>query len=234
MHQGTPPRRLAAAAVVVVALAGAWLGHTLEYLRVMGTAGLDRSLLGGAHAYMLPVGALLALIAALTGAGCWRAWLRLGRRLDGARAALLRAWRGGRAGPEPPRAAAWVSPPARLVALWLPLGAVQIALYLIQENLEAVLSGGTAPGPRPLLGVHAAASAVQLGVALVLAAAVLVAGRRLAGRAREVERCERLLRALWERRLHGADAPRRARRCSPSPVDRFGRQLWGRPPPAFL
>jgi hypothetical protein len=234
MHRGTSPRRFAAGAAVFVALVGAWLGHTLEYMRVVGTAGLDRSLRSGAHSYMLPVGVLLALFAALAGAGCWQAWLRLGRRLDGARAALLRAWRGGRAHADPAHTTASVSLPARLVALWLPLGAIQIALYLTQENLEAMVSHTTAPGLRPLLGVHLAASAVQLGVALVLAAALLLAGRRLVGRTRELERCERLLRVLWLRRAHGADAPRRARRCSPSPVERFGRQLWSRPPPAFL
>ena len=231
MHRGKPPRRLAAGAVVLVALVGAWLGHTLEYLRVVGAAGLDQSLRSGAHAYMLPVGALLALLAALAGTVCWRAWLRLGSRLDGARDALLRAWRGGRAKADPAPAVVSVSLPARLVALWLPLGAVQIGLYLIQENLEAVLSHRTAPGLGPLLGVHAAASAVQLGVALVLGGALLLAGRPLVGRTRELERCERLLRVLWMRRAHRADAPRGARECSPSPIDRFGRQLWRRPPP---
>jgi hypothetical protein len=123
MHRPTPPRGLAAGAAgaaVVVALGGAWLGHTLEYLRVAGGSGLERAPLAGVHAYMLPVGVVLALAAALTGAHCWRLWFQLGRRLDGARAALLRARRGERVvAAVHPHAA--VSPPARLVALWLPL-----------------------------------------------------------------------------------------------------------------
>jgi hypothetical protein len=236
MHRATPPRGLAAGAAgaaVVVALVGAWLGHTLEYLRVVGGSGLERAPLAGVHGYMLPVGAVLALAAALAGARCWRLWLQLGRRLDGARAALLCARRGERITTPVHHPHAAVSPPARLAALWLPLGAAQIALYLAQENLEAVLSGASIPGLGPLLGIHWAAAALQLGVALVLAAALLLAGRVLGGRTRRVERCERLLRTLWARLLRGPETPRRARASRPSPVDRFGRQLWSRPPPAL-
>jgi hypothetical protein len=238
MHRATPPRHLAAGAAgafVLVALIGAWLGHTLEYLRVIGGAGPGRSALAGVHAYMLPVGALLALAAAAAGGGCWGAWVGLGRRLDRARAGLARAWRGGRPGSAAPpvRTTAPVSPPARLVALWLPLGAAQLGLYLAQENLESILAGGRAAGLGPLLGVHRAAAALQLGVALALAAALLLAGRLLAGRVRALERCERLLRTLWGRR-RGGGVPRGARPCLDPPVERFGRQLWSRPPPALL
>ena len=220
-----------------MALVGAWLGHTLEYLRVVAGAGPGRSALAGAHAYMLPVGVLLALAAAAAGAGCWGAWLGLGRRLDRARAGLVRAWRGGRPGPGPApppgRATPTVSPPARLAALWLPLGIAQVGLYLAQENLESILAGGRAAGLGPLLGVHWAAAALQLGVALVLAAALLLAGRLLAGRACALERCERLLRTLWGRR-GGGGVPRGARPCLDPPVERLGRQLWSRPPPSVL
>lgn len=236
MHRQVTPRVAAGAAgaTAMVALLGAWLGHTLEYLRVGGGAGLEASLRAGAHVYMLPTGALLALAAALGGARCWRAWLLLGRRLDGLHAALRRAARGERVAPSATPAAAAVSPPARLLALWLPLSAAQIGIYLLQENLEALLSGAPAPGLGPLLGIHRGAAAVHLGVGLVLAALLLVAGRLLGGRARQVERCERLLRALWERLLHGPRTPGRARRCTPPPVERFGRQLWSRPPPVLL
>jgi hypothetical protein len=238
MHRATPPRRLAAGAAgafVLVALVGAWLGHTLEYLRVVAGAGPGRSALAGVHAYMLPAGVLLALAAAAAGAGCWGAWLGLGRRLDRARAGLVHAWRGGGPGPAAPpgRATRAVSPPARLLALWLPLGAAQVGLHLAQENVESILAGGRAAGLGPLLGVHWAAGALQLGVALVLAAALLLAGRLLAGRVRALERCERLLRTLWERR-RGGGVPRGARPCLDPPVERFGRQLWSRPPPALL
>jgi hypothetical protein len=120
------------------------------------------------------------------------------------------------------------------VALWLPLGTAQVGLHLAQENLESILAGGRAAGLGPVLGVHWAAAALQLGVALVLAAALLLAGRLLAGRARALERCERLLRTLWERRRGGGGVPRGTRPCLGPPVERFGRQLWSRPPPIVL
>jgi hypothetical protein len=234
MHRPAPPRTAAglAGATALVALVGAWTGHTLEYVRVAGGAGLAGSLLSGAHAYMLPVGALLALTAALCGARCRRAWLLLGRRLDRLHAALRGALRG--RVPTAPSASPPVSPPARLIALWLPLGAAQIALYLVQENLEAAFAGAPAPGLGPVLGVHAGAAAVQMGVALVLAAVLLLGARLLARRALSVERCERLLRVLRDRLVTGPRTPGRARAFDPAPVERFGRQLWSRPPPVLL
>ncbi len=227
--QRPAPSRYAAGAAALAALVGAWTGHTLEYLRVAGRAGLGASLLSGVHAYMLPVGAVLALAATVWSAHCGRAWLLLGRRLDGLRAALRGALRGRVAAPSP--AAAPVSSPSRLLALWLPLGTAQVALYLLQENLEAALSGAPLPGLGPVLGVHAGAAAVQLGVALVLAAALLAAGRLLAHRARTVERCERLLRLLWERLRPRPRLPAGARDAGPSAVELLGAGIWARPPP---
>lgn len=237
MHSPTPPRRVAAGAAgafVLLALLGAWAGHTLEYLRMVGGAGPGPRGLGGAHVYMVPLGALLALAAAAAAAGCWRAWLGLGRRLDRARAGLARAWRGGRTAPAPTGPVPRVSPPARLVALWLPLGAAQVTLYLVQENLESILAGGGPAGAGPLLGIHRAATAIHAAVALVLAAAMLAAGRLLARRAGVLAGCERLLRVLWSPRRAAAGLPGRARPRLGPPVDRFGRQLWCRPPPAPL
>ena len=57
-----------------MALVGAWLGHTLEYLRVVVGAGPGRSALAGVHAYMLPVGVLLALAAGQRPKRRRRAW----------------------------------------------------------------------------------------------------------------------------------------------------------------
>lgn len=48
-------------------LDGVWLGHTAEYLRVEGTAGLRDELVGSIHWYMAPVGAVLAVLAAWCG-----------------------------------------------------------------------------------------------------------------------------------------------------------------------
>src|SRR4029077_1888868 len=101
------------------------------------------------------------------------------RRAGGPRAAPRGLPRGERVAPSTLAPAAEVSAPAGLLAFWLPLGAAQLALYLAQENLEAVLGGAAAPGLGPVTGVHRAAAALQLGVALVLAAGLLAVGRLL-------------------------------------------------------
>jgi hypothetical protein len=232
MRRQATPRRSAAGIVVLAALGGTWAGHTAEYLRIDGGAGLQRALLGGVHVYMLPLGAVLALAATVAGVRCWRAWLALGRRLDVARAALGRAWRGQRVGAELGRSPASVSAPSRWAALWLLLSALQVGLYLLQENIEAVVAGGAPSGLHPLLGMHSAAGPVQVAAALVLATALLVLGRRLRRRERAVDGCERLVRTLWQRLAVRAVGARRARAWIPSPADRLGAQLWRRPPPA--
>src|ERR1700746_2517456 len=88
-----PRRRLFAPSLVLLALVGTWTGHTLEYARVAGRAGLREELFGSVHLYMLPLGALLAVLAAAGGVGWWRAWQALGRRLDAARGTLAASLR---------------------------------------------------------------------------------------------------------------------------------------------
>jgi len=104
-------RHLFAPTVAVLALFGTWIGHSLEYLRVGGRAGLRAELVGSVHVYMLPVGAMLIGLAIAGGMGWWRAWQALGRGLDAARAALADALRGHRgaapAGAAPSFAARW-------------------------------------------------------------------------------------------------------------------------------
>ena len=68
--------------VVLLAVIGVWLTHTVEHLRVGTAAGVSAAAFSSVHVYMLPVGALLALAAALAGVGVWRAWWALGRRLE--------------------------------------------------------------------------------------------------------------------------------------------------------
>jgi hypothetical protein len=60
-------RRLAVTTAVLAALVGEWLGHSLAYYRVAGTAGLQAGLTTGIHDYMLPLG-LALLIGAAAGA----------------------------------------------------------------------------------------------------------------------------------------------------------------------
>src|SRR5437899_418822 len=90
------PRRLRLAALggVLLALIGVWLGHTMEYARLRGAGEAGASMLGALHAYMLPVGMLLALVAAAGAVRGLRLWLGLGRRLRVLRVALASALRG--------------------------------------------------------------------------------------------------------------------------------------------
>lgn len=229
---------MAASGGVVLALVGVWLGHSVEYMRVGGVAGLGDALLHSLHVYMLPVGMLLALLAAAAAVQGVRLWLGLGRQLVGLRLAVARALRGRRDAVEAPAGDRRVGPRLgagrpgiRLVAAWwLPVTALQIGLYLFQENVEAVVGGAPAPGLGAVTGLHALAPLVHATIALALCAAVALASRLLRGRAALVERAVALLRHLLDRLgslapdLPGAAPP------APPPLDRFGR-LWCRPPP---
>lgn len=225
-----PVRRLAVAGMLL-ALVGVWVGHAAEYLRTGGRALAGPGLPGAVHPYMLPVAALLLVVAALGAAGLWRAWLYLGWRMARARAGIEAVWRGRR--PVHAVAQADSLPPfgCRLAALWPALAAVQIAIYLLQENLEARSAGLPMPGLGPVTGVHWAAPLVHLSVAFVLAggaAAVLALFRR---RARVIAFSERLLRALVGTVAPRSVRPAGGRGWTPSPVDRFGTHILRRPPP---
>jgi hypothetical protein len=223
--------RLVAPGVAMLAVVGVWLTHTVEYTRLTGSARLAGGALASVHVYMLPAGALLALCAALAGVRCWRAWWALGRRLEGARAALASAWRGRQHPGVPVPPVPEPSDSSRLVALWLPLTAIQAALYLLQENVEALVAGQPLPGLGAVTGVHLPVLLVHLAVALVLACAALQVSRRLDRRRGRVAACERLLRAVLRSLARSSDAPPAREAWSPSPLDRFGRHLWRRPPP---
>ena len=54
---------------------------------------------------------------------------------------------------------------AQLVALWLPLSLLQLGLYLLQENGEALAAGRPLPGIGAVAGVHSPVLAVHLLVA---------------------------------------------------------------------
>src|SRR5579862_3125265 len=152
-----PPRpRMLAPGVILLALPGVWLAHTVEHIRVGSAAGGSAAAFASVHVYMLPVGGLLAVLAAGAGVGLWRAWWVLGRRLEQTRVALSAALRGR-------RPASWTlgTPPVRpsegaaLLALWLPLSLLQVGLYLLQENVEALIANRAAPGLGAVTGIHA-------------------------------------------------------------------------------
>jgi hypothetical protein len=225
---------VAALGCVLLAFVGLWIGHTLEYLRVWGTAGLVDSMTNPVHAYMLPLAAVLAVLGALFGLRLYRAWQALNDRLDAAAAGLRRIWRGHASEISAARHER-TSPVARLAAIWLPLATAQIGLYLIQENVEAIARAEPAPGFGAVTGIHWAAPFVHLYVSLLLACGVRICQILLRRRAIVVERVEALLRAATRRvrePLPHVLAP--VQRRGPAPLDGLGRHLWRRPPPLLL
>jgi len=226
--------RLAASGSALLPFVGLWLSHTLEYVRVWGTTGLDTQLRGSVHGYMLPLAAVLACLGAAGGVRCRQLWRELARRLEEARLGIAAAWRS-----RPPRAVAARAdaPPSRsagVVALFLPVLAVQLALYMLQENAEAWGAGAPAPGLGAVSGIHWAAPLLHIAVALVLSAVVVTLRRHVGGLIEAVAACVRLLRVLagFLGRPIAHARPRPSWR--PSPLDRLGRQLWRRPPPISL
>jgi len=225
--------RVAASGGVLLAFVGLWIGHTLEYLRVLGSDGLLASLASPVHAYMLPVAGLLATLSALFGIRLLRAWQALNRRLDQAASGLRRIWRGG-AAMLPDAPVGRPSPAVRLVSLWLPLATAQIALYLVQENVEAIARGLPAPGWGAVSGIHWAAPLVHLYVALLLACCVRIVQVVLRRREAAVERVESLLRAAARRIRRVAPRVAAPRSTVRTPQHRLGWHLWHRPPPVLL
>jgi hypothetical protein len=226
--------RVAASGSVLLAFMGLWISHTLEYLRVWGGAGLVGSMTNPVHAYMLPLAGALVVLSALLALRLMRAWQALNARLEEARATLRRVWRG-RIQHVAEAQDRRSSPGAGLVAIWLPLAAAQLVLYVIQENIEAVARAQAAPGLGAITGVHWAAPLVHLYVALLLACGTRICQVLLHRRSRVIERIEAFARAAVRRRR---DVPGpvsvpggfRAR----SLFDLLGSDLWRRPPPPLL
>ena len=225
--------RFAASSGVLLALIGLFIGHTLEYLRVWGPQGVVASMTNPVHAYMLPVAGVLVVLSAVFAFRLARAWRALNQRLDRAAADVRRMWRGRageiRSGLEPRS-----TPVTRVAAIWLPLAAAQVALYLVQENIEAVAQSQPAPGFGAITGIHWAAPLVHLYVSLLLACLVRICQVLFHRREIVVERVESLLRAI--RRRFRAPAPSLTPPAGRivSPIDRLGRHLWHRPPPLLL
>ena len=226
--------RIAASASVLLAFIGLWAGHTLEYLRVWGAAGLAGSMTNPVHAYMLPLAGALIVLGALFALRLLRAWQALNARLEQAAVRLQRVWRG-RVEHVPEASPRRSSPGARLVAIWLPLAAAQIVLYVIQENIEAIARAQPAPGLASITGVHWAAPFVHLYVALLLACGTRICQILLQRRTAVVERVEAFVRAAMRRRRDlpaPASVPPAADRLSL--LDILGGALWRRPPPLLL
>jgi hypothetical protein len=235
----------AAPGFVLLALAGAWLAHTLEYLRVWGTDGLAARLTAPLHLWMLPVGGVL-LVVSSAGAARWvRLHRALSERLDRGRSRVTRSLRNLPAPADVPRRSgavpagtrmagaepASLSLAARLAALWASLTVTIGFLYLLQENTEAAAASLPLPGLAPISGLHAAAPLIVAAVAFALAACAVECRRRTSASARDVDAVERLLRALALLRRHAADRPLPAAIAHAAGPAHLGAQLWRRPPP---
>lgn len=223
--------------MAIAALAGEWLGHTIAYYRSAGIPGLRAGLAGGVHGYMLPLALALLIVAGAGAAGFTRAWLGLGRRLDRAAATVRRLSAGGRGPSAPPEVTATPQTPlsstwSRLVALALPLGLAQCALYVVQENLERIVHGFAGRGTAPLTDSFGAAAWIQLATAALLAVLLFAAAALLHSRHRAVAEIERRARALWLRvwRRPAVGPSRSAAHVVPCRL-LFGCALWQRPPP---
>jgi hypothetical protein len=226
--------RVAASASVLLAFIGLWAGHTLEYLRVWGGAGLVSSMTNPVHAYMLPLAGFLAVVSALFALRLWLAWQTLNTRLDHAAEKLRRVWRG-RVEPVPGASPRPPSAGARLVAIWLPLAAAQIVLYIVQENIEAIAHAQPAPWLGAISGIHWAAPLVHLYVALLLACGTRICQVLLHRRTVVVERLEAFVRAAIRRHRTLPRALSALQRVDAASLfDRLGRDLWRRPPPLPL
>ncbi len=228
------PNRAAVGGGLTLALLGMWLGHTAEYARVWGTRGLSTELVGSVHVYMLPLAAVIALSGVLVGARLWTTWVGLGRRLDAARARLRAALRGRRTALSSTTAAALPSLSSRLLVAWPALTLLQIALYVLQENIETAAAGLPAPGLGAITGVHALAPLVHAGVALVLLTLVAAVLRVIRRRERAVQAVEAVIRLLARahRRVH-PDLPPPSHDAG-TPLQLFGLGLRQRPPPGLI
>jgi len=225
---GTPRHlRITVSSGVVLALIGVWLGHGIEYLRVWGPAGLERALTGVAHAYMVPLGVVLVGVASAVAMRAWSSWQRLALRLDRAACALHLALRGKRPEPRDRAAPSW---PSRILLLGLAMAVLQVGLYLLQENVEAMAFGLPAPGFGAITGVHWAAALLQVDIAFLILAAATFVLRRFAARAAVVQRIEALLRllaAMLRPRSGRAPLPQ----CQMDPEQWLGRGYAPRAPP---
>lgn len=188
--------RLRVTSLVVLALAGTWLGHGVEYGLVAGWRGVALGLWGPLHSYMLPVALLLS-------AAAFALALRISALAQAARQRSDQLWRRlrrGVRGNERTRNPAVIASDPRPFVLAFALAASQICLYLIQENVEAALAGAPAPGFGAVAGAHWTAALVQVAFAFWLSLGWLLCHRALQRREREVSRLEALIHAISRRR----------------------------------
>lgn len=205
-----------ATGVALTAVAGEWLAHTLEYMHLWGAS----RAFGSVHVFMGPVGLVLAA-AGVVGV---HATIRLGRRLE---RYLSDVDLGVHNSPErSPNMSgrSWAVP--TLIAL---VAVTQLGLFLLQENLEASATGRGVPGLSVLLAGHGAALVIHLAVAVALVSVLWLARREVTRLIEEIRVAE--ARVDFGRRQEPVLLPAAPARAF-TPFDRWGVQLWSRPPPA--
>jgi len=204
-------------------VAGAWLAHALEYVRVWGWGEFGSATSRQVHTYMGPMGIVL-LVLAFVGV---EAGLQTFRRLERSLAGLD----DGTVGPADvaPARRHFALPVTSLLALvWV----LQLVVYVVQENAELRAVGLHQPGLGVLTGVHTWAAGVHLFVAAALVGIIWLLHRPLAQLAAAVRQVVEWLAADRARAATGMPAAQVVR--SWTPAERFGRQLWSRPPPVAV
>ncbi|MBV8560962.1 MAG: hypothetical protein JO050_09315 [Acidimicrobiia bacterium] len=206
-------------AVALTAVLGAWLAHVGEYVRVWGWGGFGSATSRQVHTYMGPVGLALVLLAVAGVQLGLRSFHRLERVLTGLSKGTVSpetAMREGRR---------FTLPVTSLLSLvWV----LQLVLYVVQENAELRAMGVHQPALDVLAGVHIWAAGVHLLVAAVLVAVLWVVHRPVA---RLTDLVREVVAWLLAGRRPLAPASSAPAVRSWTPVERFGRQLWSRPPP---
>ena len=244
MHTEHMPRgrswRWLVPSVALLACVGVWLSHTLEYVRVWGWSGLDQELTGSVHLYMVPVGVVLVLLVAAAGAALARLHRHLTRRVEHASGLLALVWRGRMEADQRPATPGRGQRPSSvrvIFTLGAALGALQVGLYLIQENLESAVAGAPTPGLSVITGVHWAAPLIHVGVGFMLATLSAALWSLLRRREAAVERIERavhgVIAALAARRVRPLLPPFATPRHHGAPAF-LGASIWCRPPPPAL
>ena len=187
--------RLKLTAFVVLAVVGTWLGHAIEYARVAGLRGLLDGLAGPLHTYMVPAGAVIAVLTFCVASEFALAARRIRQRRGELKNHLTEAFRGRQkelASGLPAASTPQLSGRAIVAALT----SLQLILYLLQENIEAAAGGVSAPGFGAVTGTHWAAPLVHFAVAALLSLIVVCVRRAFAARLRAIATLVSVLHVL--------------------------------------
>jgi hypothetical protein len=213
------------AGFVALALVAEWLGHAAVWFLTGGTAPA-RALSGPLHAYLGPLGLVIAVVAVASSWAVWQGLDRLVELTGRFRQATER--RDATDGPID-----WQPSPHRLPGagrVGLSLALVQVVVYLCQENLEARVIGLTAPGLHVLTAHHGAPIAIHLALAFVATSVAVSVLDHWHERTDELDRAVVRYHALVGRPAVSAMAPTPRPDLRP-PALRYGRSLLGRAPP---